>query len=256
MNKELREAILEIICRGKHKRGGPACQASCGIQLNGIMRVLAASEAPHKLINKDHFPALCPACDPLADEVAAANALFDKAVDGNGGTIRSRVVAAVATALTAKGAQVREECAAKLEKIAAQYEAGGHTHRGKMLRALAAEFRARGEAKPTDTFTFTSDGPINSDMAYQYSKGAMELRDKEWTFALKEYLYDEQIAKIKSEELVAVDPRKGEAKPTCPTCGSDDKRIRQIRRSVKTGLSGALKLCRHAWHSAGKEGKP
>jgi len=33
---KLHEYILEVVCRGRHKRGGPACQASCGIQAQRI----------------------------------------------------------------------------------------------------------------------------------------------------------------------------------------------------------------------------
>ena len=35
--KRARERILDIVCIGRHKRGGPACQASCGIQVRRIM---------------------------------------------------------------------------------------------------------------------------------------------------------------------------------------------------------------------------
>lgn len=33
----LRENILDIVCIGKHKRNGPACQMTCGIQVNRIL---------------------------------------------------------------------------------------------------------------------------------------------------------------------------------------------------------------------------
>jgi hypothetical protein len=37
--------ILEIVCQGHHKQGGPACQKTCGVQVNGIWRLFLAEFA-------------------------------------------------------------------------------------------------------------------------------------------------------------------------------------------------------------------
>jgi hypothetical protein len=45
-------------------------------------------------------------------------------------------------ALDAWAQEARSQCAERIEKVAAQCAAGGHTSRAKMLNALAAEFRS------------------------------------------------------------------------------------------------------------------
>jgi hypothetical protein len=44
--------------------------------------------------------------------------------------------------LDAWAQEARSQCAERIEKVAAQCAAGGHTSRAKMLNALATEFRA------------------------------------------------------------------------------------------------------------------
>lgn len=53
------DQILEIVCRGKHKRGGPSCEITCGIQVASIVRIMqarveAAEEAARDLTVQDY----------------------------------------------------------------------------------------------------------------------------------------------------------------------------------------------------------
>ena len=44
-----RDEILDIVCRGKHRRNGPACEITCGIQVNRILRIIDAAKRGARL---------------------------------------------------------------------------------------------------------------------------------------------------------------------------------------------------------------